>query len=317
LGLLIPLVAKLIQLLNFLFKSEINMLNINTNVNASFAQSALTVNSRLQTTAMQQLSTGKQINSAKDNAAGLAISETMTSQIRGLNMAVRNANDGISYLQTAEGAMIEQTNMLQRMRELAVQAASDTVDTNSKGYLNTEFSSLRSEIDRIGGNTQWNGKAILKGANGTVVGAAGSGATATVTFHVGAGTGASGATFAVIIGDMSTTGAGSALTAISGDAISVASAASANAAITALDTALGQIATQRSNIGATMNRLTYAADNLTNIAQNTTDSRSRILDTDYATATTQLSKTQIISQAATAMLAQANQQQQSVLALLK
>jgi flagellin len=317
LGLLIPLVAKLIQLLNFLFKSEINMLNINTNVNASFAQSALTVNSRLQTTAMQQLSTGKQINSAKDNAAGLAISETMTSQIRGLNMAVRNANDGISYLQTAEGAMIEQTNMLQRMRELAVQAASDTVDTNSKGYLNTEFSSLRSEIDRIGGNTQWNGKAILKGANGTVVGAAGSGATATVTFHVGAGTGASGATFAVVIGDMSTTGAGSALTAISGDAISVASAASANAAITALDTALGQIATQRSNIGATMNRLTYAADNLTNIVQNTTDSRSRILDTDYATATTQLSKTQIISQAATAMLAQANQQEQSVLALLK
>ena len=293
------------------------MLNINTNVNASFAQSALTVNSRLQTTAMQQLSTGKQINSAKDNAAGLAISETMTSQIRGLNMAVRNANDGISYLQTAEGAMIEQTNMLQRMRELAVQAASDTVDTNSKGYLNTEFSSLRSEIDRIGGNTQWNGKAILKGANGTVVGAAGSGATATVTFHVGAGTGASGATFAVVIGDMSTTGAGSALTAISGDAISVASAASANAAITALDTALGQIATQRSNIGATMNRLTYAADNLTNIVQNTTDSRSRILDTDYATATTQLSKTQIISQAATAMLAQANQQEQSVLALLK
>ena len=293
------------------------MLNINTNVNASFAQSALTVNSRLQTTAMQQLSTGKQINSAKDNAAGLAISETMTSQIRGLNMAVRNANDGISYLQTAEGAMIEQTNMLQRMRELAVQAASDTVDSGSKGYLDTEFSSLRSEIDRIGGNTQWNGKAILKGANGTVVGAAGSGATATVTFHVGAGTGASGATFAVVIGDMSTTGSGSALTAISGNAISVSTAASANAAITALDTALGQIAAQRSSIGATMNRLTYAADNLTNIAQNTTDSRSRILDTDYATATTQLSKTQIISQAATAMLAQANQQQQSVLALLK
>jgi flagellin len=292
------------------------MLNINTNVNASFAQSALTVNSRLQTTAMQQLSTGKQINSAKDNAAGLAISETMTAQIRGLNMAVRNANDGISYLQTAEGAMVEQTNMLQRMRELAVQAASDTVDTTSKGYLNTEFSALRSEIDRIGGNTQWNGKAILKGDNGTVLGASAS--TGTVTFQVGAGTSGSGSTFTIAIGDMSTTGASSTLTAISASAnISVSSAASANAAITALDTALGNIASQRATIGATMNRLTYAADNLTNIAQNTTDSRSRILDTDYATATTQLSRTQIISQAATAMLAQANQQQQSVLALLK
>jgi len=291
------------------------MLNINTNVNASFAQSALTVNSRQQTAAMQQLSTGKQINSAKDNAAGLAMSETMTAQIRGLNMAVRNANDGISYLQTAEGAMIEQTNMLQRMRELAVQASSDTVDNTSKGYLNAEFTSLRAEIDRIGANTQWNGKAILKGDNGSVLGASSS--TGTVTFKVGSNAD-SGSTFTVAIGDMSTTGSGAALTAISSTAgISVTTAASANAAITAVDSALNAIALQRGQIGATMNRLTYAADNLTNIAQNTTDSRSRILDTDYATATTQLSKTQIISQAATAMLAQANQQQQSVLALLK
>jgi len=288
------------------------MLNINTNVNAAFAQSALTVNSRLQTAAMQQLSTGKQINSAKDNAAGLAMSETMTAQIRGLNMAVRNANDGISYLQTAEGAMVEQTNMLQRMRELAVQASSDTIDEDSKGYLNDEFTALRAEIDRIGGNTQWNGKAILQGDNGTVLGASSS--TKTVTFQVGANAGAS-STFTIDIGDMSTTGAGSALTDISASAVTTASAASD--AISALDSALAAIAEQRGKIGATMNRLTYAADNLTNIAQNTTDSRSRILDTDYATATTQLSKTQIISQAATAMLAQANQQQQTVLALLK
>ena len=291
------------------------MLNINTNVNAAFAQSALTVNSRVQSTAMQQLSTGKQINSAKDNAAGLAMSETMTAQIRGLNMAVRNANDGISYLQTAEGAMIEQTNMLQRMRELAVQASSDTVDTDSKGYLNDEFTSLRDEIDRIGANTEWNGKSILLGDNGTVLGSASS--AGTVTFQVGANSG-TGQTFTVSIGDMSTTGTSSALTAISsGAGICVESAASASAAISALDDALDAIAEQRGKIGATMNRLTYAADNLTNVAQNTTDSRSRILDTDYATATTQLSKTQIISQAATAMLAQANQQQQSVLALLK
>jgi len=289
-------------------------LNINTNVNAAFAQSALSVNSRLQTTAMQQLSTGKQINSAKDNAAGLAMSETMTSQIRGLNMAVRNANDGISLLQTAEGAMIEQTNMLQRMRELAVQASSDTVDSTSKGYLNDEFTALRGEIDRIAANTQWNGNAILKGANATTWTGA-SATTGTVTFQVGAN---SGSGVAVVVGDMSTTGTSSALSAISsGAGIGINSAASASAAITAVSTALNNIASQRAKIGATMNQLTYAADNLTNVAQNATDSRSRILDTDYATATTQLSKTQIISQAATAMLAQANQQQQSVLALLK
>jgi len=289
-------------------------MNVNTNVNAAFAQSALSVNSRLQTTAMQQLSTGKQINSAKDNAAGLAMSETMTSQIRGLNMAVRNANDGISYLQTAEGAMVEQTNMLQRMRELAVQASSDTVDSTSKGYLNDEFTALRGEIDRIAANTQWNGNAILKGANATTWTGA-SATTGTVTFQVCAN---SGSGVAFVVGDMSTTGTSSALSAISsGAGIGINSAASASAAITAVSTALNNIASQRAKIGATMNQLTYAADNLTNVAQNATDSRSRILDTDYATATTQLSKTQIISQAATAMLAQANQQQQSVLALLK
>ena len=151
------------------------MLNINTNVNAAFAQSALTVNSRQQTAAMQQLSTGKQINSAKDNAAGLAMSETMTAQIRGLNMAVRNANDGISLLQTAEGAMVEQTNMLQRMRELAVQASSDTVDSKSKGYLNDEFKALSGEISRIGANTTWNKDAVLEKSGSTY------------TFQVGAG----------------------------------------------------------------------------------------------------------------------------------
>ena len=271
-------------------------LNINTNVNAAFAQGALTVNSRLQSSTMQQLSTGKQINSAKDNAAGLAMSETMTAQIRGLNMAVRNANDGISYLQTAEGAMIEQTNMLQRMRELAVQASSDTVDNTSKGYLNAEFTSLRAEIDRIGANTQWNGSSILGGAS--------------YSFQVGANS-----TDAKITVRVDSMASGGSLSGIASSAVSTASTASS--AIASITTALTTIASQRSKIGAAMNQLTYAADNLTNVAQNATDSRSRILDTDYATATTQLSKTQIISQAATAMLAQANQQQQSVLALLK
>ena len=284
---------------------------INTNVNATFAHAALTTNARAQTHSMQELSTGKRINSAKDDAAGLAMSETMTAQIRGLNMAVRNANDAVSLCQTADGAMIEQTNMLQRMRELAVQASSDTTDAVSKGYLNSEFTALRSEIDRIGLNTQWNAKPLL---DGSCIGS--SGVTGSYSFQVGAN--GADTKITIAIGKMtasSSAGVAGTLTSIS--ASSINSGASASSAITSLDTALAAIANQRAAIGATMNQLTYAADNLTNVSQNTTDSRSRILDTDYATATTNLSRTQIISQAATAMLAQANQQSQTVLSLLK
>ena len=139
---------------------------INTNVNSLVAQNAVNANSRNLSAAMQQLSTGKRINGAKDDAAGLSISQIMTSQIRGLNMAVRNANDGISLLQTADGAMIEQSNMMQRMRELSVQAASDTVTTSQKGYLQNEFSALRTEINRIGANTKWNERNLLDGTGG-------------------------------------------------------------------------------------------------------------------------------------------------------
>jgi len=275
------------------------MPGIFTNVNATFAQNALTVNSRAQTEAMQQLSTGVRINSAKDDAAGLAMATTMTSQIRGLNMAVRNANDAISQLQTADGAMVEQTNMLQRMRELAVQAASDTVDSTSKGYLNAEFTALRGEIDRIGANTQWNGAALLTGNSGN-----------SYSYQVGANS-----TDTAITVKINSMASGGSLSAIASSAVDTSS--NASSAISNITTALGVIASQRSSLGATMNRLTYAADNMANIAQNATESRSRILDTDYANATTRLSRTQIISQAATAMLAQANQQQQTVLALLK
>jgi flagellin len=272
------------------------MPGIFTNVNASFAQNALAVNSRAQTTAMQQLSTGVRINSAKDDAAGLAMATTMTSQVRGLNMAVRKANDGISMMQTADGAMIEQTNMLQRMRELAVQAATDTTDSASKGYLDTEFSALKGEINRISSNTSWNGMKILDASNASGV----------FNFVVSANGGSTGS-ISVTINKMDTTASlAIAATSVTGSTV-----------ITNIDTAINNIASQRASIGAAMNRLSYAADNLSNIAQNTTDSRSRIMDTDYAIATTQLSRTQIISQAATAMLAQANQQQQNVLALLK
>jgi len=274
---------------------------INTNVNATFAHTALQVNSRQQTSAMQALSTGKRINGAKDDAAGLAMSETMTAQIRGLNMAVRNANDAVSLLQTADGAMIEQTNMLQRMRELAVQSATDTVTTTDKASINLEFQALASEIDRIGNNTQWDGKNLLDASGGTSSG--------TYNFQIGAN---QTQTITVTVGKMTSAGV---LSDVSSQ--SVSSTASSGTAIAKIDLALAAMASQRAVLGAGMNRLTYAADNLANVAQNATDSRSRILDTDYATATTTLSRTQIISQAATAMLAQANQQPQTVLSLLK
>jgi len=277
------------------------MTSINTNVNAQFAQTALTVSSRAQTTAMQQLSSGKRINSGKDDSAGLAMTETMTGQIRGLNMAVRNANDGVSLLQTAEGAMIEQTNMLQRMRELAVQASTDTTTSSDKGSIDLEFQALLKEIDRVGGSTQWNGKNVLDATGGTTLG--------TYNFQVGAN---QGQTVSVVIGSMSSTGK---LSDISTQSVTTTTVA--GSAITKIDLAIAAVASQRATIGAGMNRLTYAADNLANVSQNAQESRSRILDTDYASSTTALSRAQIISQAATAMLAQANQQSQSVLALLK
>jgi len=275
---------------------------INTNMNALFAQNALQVNARSLSSAMQQLSTGSRINSAKDDAAGMAISDTMTAQIRGLNMAAKNGNDAISLVQTAEGAMTQQTAMLQRMRELAVQASSDSTSDTNKGYLNTEFTSLRTQIDQIGSKTQWNGANVLDATGGTAT-------NGTYVFQVGS---ASGVTISVSIGSMSTTGA---LSAVTASAISTST--TATSAIASIDLALGVLASARSTLGAGINRLTYAVDNITNVAQNATEGRSRILDTDYATASSQLAKAQIIQQAATAMLAQANQQPQTVLALLK
>jgi len=273
---------------------------INTNVNALFAQTALRVNNRKLSTAMEQLSSGSRINSAKDDAAGIAIGSTMTAQIRGLGQAVRNANDGVSMLQTAEGAMTEQTNMLQRMRELAVQSSTATNSTVQQGYLDKEFQALASQIENIATQTKWNGTTVLQGLNGN--------GTNTDTYNITVGSGSiSGVeTIGVTIADMRTL--------IAGD---IATTSTATTALGAIDTALDKVNASRAVIGAGINRLTYAADNLNNVIQNATASRSQILDTDYATATTQLARSQIIQQAATAMLAQANQQPQTVLALLK
>jgi flagellin len=267
---------------------------INTNVSALSAQNALRTNARSMSTNMEQLSTGSRINSAKDDAAGLAIGQSMTSQVRGLNMAVRNINDGVNMMQTAEGAMIEQSNMLQRMRELAVQSANDTVSTTQRSYLNTEFQALTSQIGNIASQTTWNGTDLMS-------------ATTTFSFQAGA---SSGQSISVVITEMSTSSLGISTASIS-------SASVAASAIATLDTALNSINSQRATIGAGINQMTYASDNMSNISANVTASRSTIMDTDYATASTNLAKNQIIQQAATAMLAQANQQPQSVLSLLK
>jgi flagellin len=265
---------------------------INTNVKSIVAQNAMTINNRSMNKAMEQLSTGSRINSAADDAAGLGIANKMTAQIRGLNQAVRNANDGISMLQTAEGATKEITNMLQRMRELAVQSANGTYnDDDDRVSLDEEYQALATQITEIAENTKWNGQTVLDNTDA-------------VTFQVGA---SDAETLDWTPADLATD------VAVTGDLLSLANA---NTEIGAIDTLITTVDTARSTMGATINRLTYVADNLANISQNTSASRSRIQDTDYASATTELARTQIISQAATAMLAQANQQPQMVLKLL-
>ena len=289
---------------------------VNTNIGASLAQAALVKNQRALDTAMEQLSTGSKINSAADDAAGLAISTRMTSQINGLNMAVKNANDAINMVNTAEGALIEMTTMLQRMRELALQAANGTTDTNDRSYLDSEYKALYAEIDRIADNTEWNGRTILdNSANGNASGF--------VEFQVGMDTGQ---VITVDFGNFTNvTGSGTFASFVSAGATAGTISATttsqaqlkASAAIGAIDTALDAISNQRATLGGVANRLTHSVDNLTNISVNASASRSAIMDTDYAASTTDLARASIIAQAGTAMLAQANQLPQTVLALLQ
>jgi len=296
---------------------EKKMSVINTNVSAMYSQNAMKTNARAMSTAMEQLSTGTRVNSAKDDAAGLAIGQNMTSQIRGLNQAVRNVNDGINMMQTAEGAMVEQSNMLQRMRELAVQAMNGTYSSTQRGYLNEEFQQLTSQIDRIASDTMWNDQPLLNqrapGA-GTFTFQAGHSSGQTIQVRIGSMTAASGLGLTVRISRVS-----AAATPVysAGVGVSLTTLSNASGSLTRISDALEAINKQRAVIGAGINRMEYAADNLANISSNQTQSRSTIVDTDYALATTQLAKTQIIQQAATAMLAQANQQAQSVMSLLK
>ena len=394
------------------------MATINTNMSANIATNSMTRNERSMSATMERLSTGLRINSAKDDAAGLAISSKMTSQIRGLNQAVRNANDAISMIQVAEGAMKEVTNMFQRMRELAIQAISDSNTSTDRTALNNEYKQLSQEIQRIGENTQWNGTNILDGGQTSTTFQVGANANQTIDVNFGTlganitgtavstaqtssaaayttvsftGTFKDGDTIAVttdngnqitmvvdadaaaalnstvthsattgganddgmsgsISGTLTTAGTAGAIasaavvngdlrltaTATSGggsftvsdisvgrgtqeavNVTAITTSANANSALGVLDTAVSAVNSTRAGLGASMSRLEYASDNLQNVAQNTSSARSRVLDADYAAETTELARTQIIQQAATAMLAQANQSQQAVLALLR
>ena len=288
---------------------------INTNVSATLASNAVSRNERAMSTAMERLSTGKRINSAADDAAGQAIASRMSSQVKGLEQAARNASDGISMVQTIEGAGKEVINILTRMKEIAVQAASGTYSSDDRTALNLEFTELRNEIDRISDDTAWNTKKLMD--------ASGNGGSTPITLQVGAG---DNQTMVVTFKDWSvdydtnatTTGVyGDTTTGINTISVSGANNTNATAAIVALDAAIKNASAELATYGSYINRLEYAQDNLLNVAQNTDASRSRIEDADYASETSELAKTQIIAQAGTAMLAQANQIKQTVLALLQ
>ena len=272
---------------------------INTNIKAVTAQNALSANQRDLSSAMEQLATGRRINSASDDAAGLAIRNKLTSQIRSLDMAVKNANDGISLLQTADAASNELTGMLNRMRELAIQSANDTYTDEQRSSLNDEVVELQAEMGNIIQNTQWNGMRPLDG---------GAGSSGTVRLQVGA------QAADVITVDMSSLNSGAVSSAQS---IDISTRTGANSALATIDEAIAQIDESRGRWGAVANRLTHAADNASNVSLNTQASRSRIDDADYAKATAELARTLILDQAGSAMLSQANQQPYYVLALLR
>jgi flagellin len=269
-----------------------NLAALNTQRNLSSSQSSLN-------TAVQRLSSGMRVNSAKDDAAGLAIAERMNAQVKGMNVAIRNANDAVSLSQTAEGALGKVSDMLQRMRELAVQSNNATNSTGDRTNLDAEYQQLGQEIGRTLSGTSFNGTAILAGGAGSLA------------FQVGAGTTAND-TITLTTTNLSTA---SSITAVTGGTIT--SVTAATTAITNLDTAIDAITTERATYGAAQNRFESAIGVLQVSAENNAAARGRIVDTDYAAETAALSRAQVLQQAGTAMLAQANQLPNSVLSLLR
>lgn len=272
---------------------------INTNISAIRASNASNSANKMLGTAMERLSTGKRLNSAKDDAAGMAIATSMTAQVRGMNQGIRNSNDGIALAQTAEGSLTEVTNMLQRVRELAVQSASGTYqDATDRAYMQTEVNQLTAQIGQVVANTKFNGVTLF---NNT---------TASVTVQTGAN---AADTVALTMANLTTLASA---TGTAG-AYNVSTAATASTVLATLDTELNAISSARASLGAGQNRLESVVNNLTSNATNLSDARSRIEDADYSAETTALAKAQILSQASTAMIAQANQSQQNVLSLLR
>jgi flagellin len=271
---------------------------INHNLSAINAHRQLGISNNAGAKALEKLSSGLRINRAADDAAGLAISEKMRGQIRGLNQASRNAQDGISLIQTAEGALNESHSILQRMRELAVQSANDTLTDTDRAKLQTEVTQLNSELDRIAGNTEFNTKKLLNGEATTTP----------IVFHVGAN---ANQTLSVTIGNMD-----SSMTGLNTGASTVGTQLDAEAAITTFNAAIETVSTQRANLGAVQNRLEYTIANLNTAAENLQASESRIRDVDMAKEMMEFTRTNILQQAGTAMLAQANAKPQSVLQLL-
>ena len=278
------------------------MPTINTNVAAIKARSNLDKVQREMNTSIARLSSGKRITRAHDDAAGQAIAGRMESQIRGLNMAIRSAKDGQSLVDTQEGALQEVAGILQRMRELAVQASSGTAKDADKNYLNTEMTALYNEINAISANTKFNDTTVLTGASfsfytdidvaGTAVTVVGATATSKGLLITSTGVSIGSNTVAT-----STTGIASALTRF--------------------DTAIGSVASMRANLGAVSNRFDHIIDNLTNVVANTESAKSRVEDADFAAETTQLTRNTVLQQAATSMVAQANAQKNSILALIQ
>jgi len=265
-------------------------MTINTNMVSLNAQRNLTTSATSLATSMQRLSSGLRVNSAGDDAAGLAIADRMNAQIRGINVAIRNANDGISLAQTAEGALATVTDALQRMRELAIQAQNGSNGTTDRANLNTEYLQLSAEITRIAAQTKFNGRAIVGASSGAQV------------FQVGAN---NGDTLTITTSTVTTVG---------GD---LTTAANASTAVAALDTALDTISTNRATYGAAISRFGFAISNLQITGENQSAARGRIMDADFAAETSNLSRAQILQQAGSAMVAQANQLPQTVLTLLR
>ena len=272
---------------------------INTNIGALKAANASNAAGKALGTAMERLSTGKRINSAKDDAAGLAITTSMTSQVRGMNQGIRNANDGISMAQTAEGALSEVTNMLQRQRKLTVQASNNTYSADDLANLASEMDALNTQITNVLANSEFNGQKLFDASAGTA---------GVVSVQAGANEADA---IDIDLSTNLTTDADLAAAA----AVDVEALAAGDIAL--FDTAIKTVSTVRAGLGASQNQLESAVTNLNNNITNLSDARSRIEDTDYSAETTALAKSQILSQASSAMLAQANQSQQNVLSLLR